>query len=164
MLTRIIAIASLIVLPFGTILWWRSYEEPHWRRYDVTLYRSLWVHLQKGTCRLELLTMPTKVASRTRFIAAEPENPPATPSLFMSTESQGPYHWVRMAFPLWAGAVMPACIATGAFLLGPCRRWRRLRNGWCVFCGYDLQGSRAGRCSECGTRFRLIGGRLLPVE
>lgn len=31
------------------------------------------------------------------------------------------------------------------------RHLRRCRRGWCLKCGYDLQGNTSGRCPECGT-------------
>lgn len=37
-----------------------------------------------------------------------------------------------------------------AFCRGPARRWRRLRKGLCVTCGYDLTGNESGICPECG--------------
>lgn len=48
---------------------------------------------------------------------------------------------VFAAYPIW-------------FILGPLRRERRrrkrLREGHCLNCGYDLRGSDSGVCPECG--------------
>jgi hypothetical protein len=47
-------------------------------------------------------------------------------------------------------------------------RRRRARRGLCVHCGYDLRGSPAGRCSECGhaapvPAARTVDAPLSPV-
>jgi hypothetical protein len=36
--------------------------------------------------------------------------------------------------------------------LGVVRRWRRIKRGLCAKCAYDLRGSNASACPECGTR------------
>jgi hypothetical protein len=92
----------------------------------------------------------------------------------------GPAHEVRGGFETglapWqrGGAriprVLPARIAMPGFAIntifyaailwllwfgpGMIRRGSRRRRGWCVRCGYDLRGSGAGMCSECGAAGR----------
>ena len=39
---------------------------------------------------------------------------------------------------------------TVVFIRRPFRLARRRRNGWCLGCGYDLQGNVSGVCPECG--------------
>ena len=52
---------------------------------------------------------------------------------------------------LWLFVVLFCIYPTIAFVRGPVRRWRRLRTGRCVRCGYNLAGNVSGRCPECGT-------------
>ncbi len=54
-----------------------------------------------------------------------------------------------VAVPLWSVAA-PAGLLTFGLTLGSARTWRRVADGKCAACGYDLRGS-AGRCPECGT-------------
>lgn len=42
------------------------------------------------------------------------------------------------------------CAAVLPLMLLYWRRQRRLRDGQCVHCGYDLRGNVSGRCPECG--------------
>lgn len=53
--------------------------------------------------------------------------------------------------PFWFLVLALGSCPTLAFIRGPLRRWRRLRNGWCLHCGYALQGNVSGVCPECGT-------------
>ena len=56
--------------------------------------------------------------------------------------------------PSWALLALAGLLGTYpavVFIHRPFRRARRLRNGWCQGCGYDLQGNVSGVCSECGT-------------
>lgn len=57
--------------------------------------------------------------------------------------------------PIWSGLIVNTAVYGGAWwlvLIGPrrARRWRRRRRGWCVACGYDLEGQVVGGCPECG--------------
>jgi hypothetical protein len=49
-----------------------------------------------------------------------------------------------VTLPLW----MPVLVSAASLSL--LLRRRRRRPGFCVACGYDLQGSPDGKCSECG--------------
>jgi len=56
--------------------------------------------------------------------------------------------------PAWALLILAGLLGTYpgvVFIRRPFRRARRLRNGWCLGCGYDLQGNISGVCPECGT-------------
>lgn len=56
--------------------------------------------------------------------------------------------------PSWALLILAGLLGTYpgvVFIRRPFRRARRLRNGWCLGCGYDLQGNISGVCPECGT-------------
>ncbi len=65
----------------------------------------------------------------------------------------GTYRCTEFTAPLWAPYILFATYPTIVFIRGPLCRWRRLRNGVCVECGYDLTGNVSGVCSECGVRF-----------
>ncbi len=59
---------------------------------------------------------------------------------------------LRVGVPLWIPtAVVGAALWLMASPLRAYRRRRRLRQGCCQTCGYDLRGS-AGGCPECGQR------------
>ena len=65
--------------------------------------------------------------------------------------------WLGLA--RWTGTI--SCLVTGAFVLsvlywvanqhfaGRNRRWGRVHEGQCIWCGYDLRESQ-GHCPECG--------------
>lgn len=58
-------------------------------------------------------------------------------------------HWGRIVFPIWLPATIFALLplARGALAIRYCRR---IRQGNCRFCGYDLRAT-PDRCPECGT-------------
>jgi len=155
MIAKTMGILALLVLPVSASLWLTSHTEPNFRRYDVTLYKSLWVYLKDGVCGLELLSMPSKVASRSTFLSPLKFNmAPNRESLHFSTQRRGMFRTTWLVFPLWVSTSLLTVAGTIPLLAGPVRRWRRKRNGWCLFCGYDLTGNRTGRCPECGSHFR----------
>ncbi len=153
MVVRILAVCSLLLLPLSASLWHRSHRYPQQHRYDVTLYKSLSVYLRDGTCGLFLISMPTKTASRSEdFHQLHYDPVPQNRSLYFSTSVTGPYRHSWLVFPLWASSALLVVMGGLPLAHGPLRRWRRRRNGWCVYCGYDLNGNRSGRCPECGAR------------
>jgi hypothetical protein len=155
---RIVGVISLLLLPLSVLLWHSSHAHPHHRRYDVTLFKSLRVHLKDGVCGLRLLSMPTKTASRSEFFAPlQISSTPNNSSLLFSSVKQGQYRVTWIVFPLWLSTAGLAVTGITPLAARPLRDWRRRRNGWCVYCGYDLTGNRSGRCPECGMRFRRPG-------
>ena len=152
-MVKAIAIFALVLLPLGATLWHRSHAAPGLLRYDVTLYKSLWVWMRDGYCTMHLLSMPTKTASRTEHRASLSYDPrPQNRSLFMHSSRTGPFHNLWIVFPLWilpVGLIVLGVVPLG---YGPLRVWRRRRAGRCVDCGYNLLGNRSGRCPECGAR------------
>ena len=149
------AILCLLALPVSISLWHKSYAHPVWHRYDVTLYKSLWIYLKDGVCQMHVLSMPTKVASRSEFHT--PISYPDLPknrTLALSSTRQGPYRSTWLVFPFWfptAGLTFTFGLAAAT---GPVRKWHRQRTGCCTVCGYSLEGNRSGRCPECGTPWR----------
>ena len=63
-------------------------------------------------------------------------------------------HLRVLIFPLWSPLVLfgvyPSIVGT-RFAWRRVRRHRRRRKGWCLGCGYDLQGNVSGVCPECGS-------------
>ena len=169
MIGKILAVAALVILPLSVALWHRSYNRPVQYRYDVTLYKSMWVYLKDGVCGLELLSMPTKQASRSEF-----RNPlqfdmmPTQGSFFLTSFRHGPYRTSWLVFPFWLLTAMLTVVGTLPIYRGPIRRqWRRWR-GCCITCGYNLTGNRSGRCPECGDHvsdlLRPQGPRRFPTR
>lgn len=74
----------------------------------------------------------------------------------------------RMLFRTAVGihfAIPALCLGAYPLLIiaRACQRWRRLRKGLCVACGYDLTGNVSGVCPECGTACaRLQRGNARP--
>ena len=154
MVWKVLAVIALVTLPFSFAFWYRSHKHPSHHRYDLTLYKSLWVSLQDGVCDLELRSMPTRTGSRSEFRGplSYLRNSPGT--FWFSSVKNGPYRDTRLVFPFWLTSGLLMLFGSIPVVQGPVRRtWRRW-HGWCVECGYDLRGTRSERCSECGTRFR----------
>lgn len=159
MVSKIVTILSILALPLSCVLWYTSHTSPRYHRYDVTLYKSLWVYLNGGVCGLHLLSMPTKTASRTEFHAlVQVPSIPKNRSLLLTSKKirtkRGHRRATWIVFPLWLSTTVLALGSTVPLAIAPVRQWRRRRNGWCLTCGYDLRGNRSGRCPECGTRLR----------
>lgn len=51
--------------------------------------------------------------------------------------------------PLWGVSLISAPYPIVALWRGPIRRRKRRRKGWCLECGYDLEGNVSGICPEC---------------
>lgn len=156
MIGKILAIASLAVLPISATMWYRSHAAPYTHHFDLTLYKSVWLKLENGVCGLELLSLPTKVASKSEiFIPVEKGKFPPKKTFRLTTRTHGKgYRTTEVAFPLSLSTIVLALCGTLPFTVSPVKRWRRKRNGCCVECGYNLSGNRSGRCPECGMQLR----------
>ena len=154
MIGKIVAIASLAILPLSATMWYRSHTSPYWRHFDLTLYKSVWLTMENGICDVELLSMPTKVASKSEFLVrVEKGKRPKKQAFRLTTRTHGQgYRTTCIAFPLSLSTSLLALTGTIPLVISPAKRWRRKRNGWCVDCGYNLSGNKSGRCPECGMR------------
>ena len=155
MLIKIIAIIALITIPLNLAYWHRSHTEPMRYRWDLTPYKSISVYLRHGVCGVHILTMPGRTAIRSEFEAPlRYDAIPNNASMMLSSKLTGPYRHTWLVFPFWAPALFLGFFGVLPVVQGPVRRWWRVRHGRCVFCGYDLRGSRSGACPECGLRYR----------
>lgn len=57
-------------------------------------------------------------------------------------------HQINIIMPWWIPLAL--CLAITAAARRSANRWKRLRTGECLTCGYDLTGNTARRCPECG--------------
>ena len=151
MILKIVAVAALLALPFSAVVWYRSHQEAFFHRYDLTLYKSLWVYLKDGRCGLEMLSMPNKVASRSEFHAPLEYDPLAGRGFVqLHSYSHGRYRTTWFVFPLWLPTIGLLLLSALPLASRPVRRWWRHRRGLCIECGYNLTGLRSDRCPECG--------------
>lgn len=154
MFGKIVSVAALVLLPFSLSTWHASHNHPQFRRFDATLYKSLEVRLNHGKCCLSLLSMPSKVASKSQFSTPSNQQPPEMKrTILFRSRTHGPYRTTWIVFPLWLPPLFLLIAGIVPISFGPIRRLRRRRNGWCLHCGYNLAGNRSGRCPECGMRF-----------
>lgn len=154
MLGKIVAIIALLALPFSVTLWVKSHNTPEHHRYDLTVYKSLRVYLRDGVCALRVLNLPTRTASKTEFHSDLTYDPaPGKRQFLLQAEQRGDYRVTWLVFPLWLPTTILGLLFFVPTAYGPVRRWRRKLKGWCLECGYDLQGSRSSRCPECGLHF-----------
>ena len=153
MFSKIAAVIALVILPFNVLLWYQSHRNPYFQRFDVTLYKSLWVYMKDGVCCLNLLNMPTRTASRTTFETPLNYNPaPAQRSFYINSQKKGPYRVSWLVFPFWLPAALLVMAGIVPLAAPPTRIWWRRSKGRCVVCAYDLTANRSGRCPECGNR------------
>ena len=157
MIGKIVAVASLVILPISATMWYRSHANPYWHRFDLTLYKSMWLSLENGICDMEVLSMPTKVASKSEFVVpvVRGQRPPKASFRLTSTPRANGYRTTHVAFPLALSTFLLVITGTVPIISGPVKRWRRKRTGLCIHCGYNLSGNRTGRCPECGMHHRL---------
>lgn len=155
MLAKIAAIVSFLCLPFSLSLWYGSHARPEFKRFDLTVYKSVSVFLKDGACAIEILNLPTRTPSRSEFRTPMTSSQwsPFKKYLSMSVDARGPYKTTSLFFPLW----LPNFFLTGVIILvllqGPGRHWWRLHRGCCTSCGYDLHGLHGRRCPECGSAY-----------
>jgi len=149
------AVVSLLALPMNISMWHKSNHYPQEFRTDITPYKSLWVSLTKGCCALELLSMPTKVASKSEHLEPLSFDPrPEQRSIYFSSTKHGVYRTTWLVFPFWLSTSLLSIAGVLPIARSPARQWWRKRHGHCLVCGYNLEGNRSGRCSECGTRYQ----------
>ena len=155
MFFKIVAVASLVLLPFSLSMWRKSHVSPEWFRYDVSPYKSLDVSVKDGLVGFHLLNMPGKSNLKSKFRTPLSYDPlPSGRTLYVSSVSTGMYRNSWLIFPFWLSSSLLMTLMAIPIVRGPIRRWHRERNGRCIECGYDLRGLRSNRCPECGTAYR----------
>ena len=155
MFFKVVAVASLVLLPISLSMWRKSHVNPEWFRYDVSPYKSLDVSVKDGLVGFHLLTMPVKSNLVSKFRTPLNYDPmPPGRSLYISSEATGRYRNSWLIFPFWLSSGLLLTLMAIPIVRGPLRRWHRVRNGRCIECGYDLRGLRSDRCPECGTTYR----------
>ncbi len=160
MISKVLAVLSLVCLPVSVAFWHRSHARPMRYRFDLTLYKSLDVFLKDGVCGMHVLSMPTRTASRTDFLAPLSYDPtPNRASLLLSTSQSGPYRNTWVVFPFWLSTGLLIVMGATPIFRGPMTLWWRRRTGRCTACGYNLTGNRSGRCPECGNRVETLRSR-----
>jgi hypothetical protein len=159
MVVKIIAVFALVALPLNLSMWHRSHNAPTMHRWDMTLYQSTTVYIREGMCGVHILSMPTKVASKSEFETPLGWDPlvgrsPGVFPFFLTSSTMGPYRNTWIVFPFWFPAAVLSFFGILPIVRGPVRQYLRKRRGLCLECGYDLRGTHGKRCSECGTHFR----------
>jgi len=153
MASKALAVISLIAIPLSIAFWQRSHANPVRYRFDLTLYKSLDVYLKDGVCGMQVLSMPTKVASRSEFrTSLGYDATPNRASFLFSSTRRGPYRYTWLVFPFWLLTSFLAATGAMPIVRGPVTLWWRRRTGRCTACGYNLTGNRSGRCPECGAQ------------
>ena len=64
---------------------------------------------------------------------------------------KGGWRTRNISAPPWILCPLLAVYPFALLIRRPLRRWRRIRAGLCLKCGYNLTGNVTGLCSECGT-------------
>ena len=155
MFFKIVAVASLVLLPFSLTTWRRSHVNPDWYRCDVSPYKSLDVTVKDGLVGFHLLSMPGMSNLTSEFRAPLDYDPmPPGRTLYVSSTAKGTYRNSWLIFPLWLSSSLLLTLMAIPIVRGPLRRWHRARRGCCLECGYDLRGLKSDRCPECGTTYR----------
>jgi hypothetical protein len=153
MFLKALAVVALVTLPLIVVQWHRSHKEPVHYRWDLTVYKSMDLYLKDGVCGMHVLSMPTRVGSRTEHASRINYNAsPNGSSLYLSSNATGRYRHTWLVFPFWLPALLLACCGILPVMQGPVRRWWRAMKGRCIYCAYDLRGSH-GKCPECGWRY-----------
>jgi hypothetical protein len=122
-----ITLISLVVLVATAAIWIRS-----WALNGYTLSSA------SGYGGSDYFEWTTRAGNRWH-VRANPDG--ITTFQFMGRASFRVPYWLVM---------LPASIFPTRWLIRRMRTRRRLREGQCLICGYDLRGSVSDRCSECG--------------
>ena len=64
-------------------------------------------------------------------------------------------HFLLVTVPIWIICILEGLVPMRA-MVSAMRKHRRIRNGCCAVCGYDLRGSM-NRCPECGSAPDQVG-------
>jgi hypothetical protein len=171
---RFLMIVSLMCLVAVVVLWvrsrfaldamtlqWGRHTDDHWRSVEVNLSSSA----SGCAAYLEIQNMTNPGLARSY------RNMPVGPAVLFSSSPPGrawlcvpPRWWNRLRFfheqgstgPLWHMVAFPHWFLLPFFAAMPLlsvlrarTRRRRVREGLCVNCGYDLRASPE-RCPECG--------------
>ncbi|MEK6674349.1 MAG: hypothetical protein AABZ47_01690 [Planctomycetota bacterium] len=152
MFAKVIVTLSLLMLPLCLSFWHKSHRTPGQYRCDVTLYKSVWFFAKDGICGINMISLPRKTPSRSRFDS--PLGVPRTQmqkELYWTSFMAGSCRVTWLVFPFWlptSGLLITVGLAS---LSGPIRKRYRAWRGRCVLCGYNLFGLKSRRCPECGT-------------
>ena len=154
MFFKIVAVISLLLLPFSLSMWRKSHVNPEGYRSDVSPTKSLDVSVKDGLVGFHLLSMPNKSNLKSEFRRPLNYDPmPPGRTLYVSSVLKGGYRNSWLIFPFWLSSGLLLTLMAIPVVRGPLLRWHRLRNGRCLVCAYNLRGLRSNRCPECGTWF-----------
>jgi len=79
------------------------------------------------------------------------------PSAYWPADPQRDLDVKSIVVPFWFLTVLLLFYPIVVFVCGRLRRRRRIGQGRCIRCGYDLRASLCGKCSECGAAIEQAG-------
>jgi hypothetical protein len=118
---------------------WLLYNRPQWRRVwidETAEKRRVWIESEHVTD-----WMKTYYGPRTWTFDFD--------TRLVGWPREQRHTIVTVRFPHWASLILLG-IGPGFAAFRGLRRFRRIRLGRCLACGYDLTGNVSGRCPECG--------------